>query len=337
MLRPRVHLTLLVPVLLLAFGLVPAGASAQKRANAASADTGESSEYRDAIREALREFDVGNWNEALVLFERAHQIQPNARTLRGIGFCLFEGRRYVDTVSYLEQALKDPRNPLTDAQRASTEQLLARAQAFVAHVQVKLSPATAVLMVNGERAQLDEASELRLDPGDHELSASAPGFEPRNLRVQIKSGANGPFSLELRSLALSPEDAANAQKNEPSAVPAPQDGRQRLKLGLMVSGFTLAGASLVTATVTGLLALKRGDQLKKQCTDDICPPDQRAALDKANRLAMVSNVTFGLAALGAGLGLTGVLLPSSEKAPATTQLGLKASASFAGLDLHGQF
>jgi hypothetical protein len=48
-------------------------------------------------------------------------------------------------------------------------------------------------------------------------------------------------------------------------------------------------------------------------------------------------VTFGLAALGAGLGLTGVLLPSSEKAPATTQLGLKASASFAGLDLHGQF
>ena len=57
---------------------VPAVAEGQGGQSTAS---GESSDYRALIEEALQEFSHGNWEEAGALFARAHAVEPSARHL----------------------------------------------------------------------------------------------------------------------------------------------------------------------------------------------------------------------------------------------------------------
>ena len=46
--------------------------------------------YSKALASAMAEYELGNWTEARALFEQAHELNPNARTLRAIGLCAFE-------------------------------------------------------------------------------------------------------------------------------------------------------------------------------------------------------------------------------------------------------
>src|SRR5262245_20503032 len=78
---------------------------------AAAGPEAPADEYNMLIREGLAEYDARNWAEALVLFERAHAVQPNARTLRAIGNVAFEMRRYTKAIDALRASLSDGRKP----------------------------------------------------------------------------------------------------------------------------------------------------------------------------------------------------------------------------------
>src|SRR5262245_21535053 len=69
----------------------------------------EPDEYREAIEAAVEELNAGLYEEALAQFSRAHELQPSARTLRGIGLAAYELRDYVRAVEALEASLEDPR------------------------------------------------------------------------------------------------------------------------------------------------------------------------------------------------------------------------------------
>lgn len=70
-------LTLFMTVALCIFCIGPAQSQSSKK-----------NEYADFIERALVEYNAGynagRWDEARILFERAHEIDPNARTLRGM-------------------------------------------------------------------------------------------------------------------------------------------------------------------------------------------------------------------------------------------------------------
>lgn len=336
--RPRRWTQALLLLACLA-ALVPATpAAAQRRAQSAKQEpkSSENPAYRAAIDEALSEFDRGNWDEALALFRRAHAIEPNARTLRGIGFCLFEIRQYVAATRHLEQAMADTRSPLSPAQRSSTQQVLDRAAAFVAHVSVTLSPVDARLLVDGQEVPADASGALQLDPGEHELSASAPGHSPRVLRVSVQSGRNDPIQLELTPDAAGPEPVA-VQAPAPAGDVAPSTtDRTALKRNLMISGFSVAGAGIVVGTVLGVITLTRKDDLEKNCPGNECPPAEADRLDSAKGLALGSTLSLAIAGAGAVVGLTGLLLPKADKRTANAR-GWKLSAGLRSVTLTGRF
>jgi hypothetical protein len=58
--------------------------------------------------------------------------------------------------------------------------------------------------------------------------------------------------------------------------------------------------------VLGLLTMQRSKELKSQCPDDTCTPQQQNDIDSAKRLGTFSTVAFGVG--GAGLVLGTVLL-----------------------------
>jgi outer membrane protein assembly factor BamD (BamD/ComL family) len=70
--------------------LIAVGAAATARA--ADDDTTPVSVL---IGDAVAEYEAGHYQEARALFRQAHEKQPTARTLRGIGMASFELRDYV--------------------------------------------------------------------------------------------------------------------------------------------------------------------------------------------------------------------------------------------------
>ena len=105
--------------------------------------------YRELVEQALAEYAAKNYDEAGTLFERAHTLFPNARTLRGMGMAAFELRQYDQSARHLEAALASTVRPLDGALRKETEALAARARAFVATLELRVSPAHANLSLDG--------------------------------------------------------------------------------------------------------------------------------------------------------------------------------------------
>jgi hypothetical protein len=322
-------LRLAVVALSLLIGIAPAPpALAQQAAPkpAPASTAGNSAEYARTIAAAMRAFNLHHWDDALALFEQAHGQKPNARTLRGMGQCQYELHHYAAAASYLTQALIDSRSPLPPDQRNATADLLARASAAVGNVELQITPRDAELFIDGARVELPESSTLQLDPGHHELSAKAPGYELLIVQVEVASGSNSvtlalpasrrPVAMAAPKLIAPPPTASPAE--------APRE-RRPIKVGLAVTGALIGVGGLVAAGATGLIALKKSDQLHDACPSNACPSEKRTELDDARKLALVSNVMWGVGALGVGVFLIGVLLPKKSKqddSATTVQVGL---------------
>src|SRR5262245_19269943 len=130
------------------------------------------------IGDAVAEYDAGHFQEARALFRQAHERQPTARTLRGIGMCSFELRDYVEATRALTQSLREQRRPLTSEQKRHAEALLARAHTFVGRYTVKVKPEGASLFVDGKPADLETDGVLLLPFGRHQLSLRCPSCAP---------------------------------------------------------------------------------------------------------------------------------------------------------------
>jgi len=86
------------------------------------------SDYKALTEAAVEEHSLGHYEEARALFAKAHAINPNARTLWGMGTAAFEARQYVDAMQLFQAALSDTRKPLTEAQSKQAESLRKRAE-----------------------------------------------------------------------------------------------------------------------------------------------------------------------------------------------------------------
>jgi len=141
--------------------------------------------YRETVDEALSELSAQHYEEAQALFARAHELYPNARTLRGLGFTEFERRHYVACIQFLERALTAREKPLEGVLREETERLIGRAKNFVGYVTVDTKPAATQVRVDG--LDTDERT-LLLDAGRHQVELFGPGFSPERRTIDVHSG-----------------------------------------------------------------------------------------------------------------------------------------------------
>src|SRR6187402_1312763 len=94
MLLPRALLLLLVCCV-----------SREALAQADAPPSAPSAEYESALGQALDAHARGDSDTARVFMERAHRLQPSARTLRGLGTIALAQGRFAEAIQYLEQAL----------------------------------------------------------------------------------------------------------------------------------------------------------------------------------------------------------------------------------------
>jgi tetratricopeptide (TPR) repeat protein len=181
------------------------------RANAQA--PADSPQYRAAIDLAVREYSVGNWEEALLRFRNAHALYPNARTLRGMGLSAYELRDYVRAIGWLTEAVANPNNALTALQRTESETAIATARDYVVLLDLTLEPSSAVLTIDGVAPVRDASGKILINPGEHELVAQAAGYETLRRALRVNAGDRPALELELQ-----PQGAQPASLAAPSAA-----------------------------------------------------------------------------------------------------------------------
>jgi len=301
---------------------LPRGASAQATDDAA---------YKELIDQALTEFKLKNWPEARVLFRRAHEVNPNARTLRGLGVVSFEMRDYQQAVQHLSSALVDTRQPLTEAQRAECDGLLGRARTFVGSYTLHLTPANAQATLDGAPLVRDHDGLVLVPFGDHTLKASADKFEDGTVRVQVQGGERSELNLSLAAVGEAPLPVAvmapapvvpepasvtsmQASTQAPRAPsPAREPAEHSWRGGGLKYSYVAAGVGLAfggAAVAFWFLGQNKLDDLSTRCDREAAGghPCQRGATntDSVKTYEMLTNASLGMAVVGAVA--TGVLV-----------------------------
>lgn len=207
------HTRVLVWLAYLTLATAHSTASAQP-ANGGAAPAG----YDEAVDLALQEFQSGNFAEARSQFTKAHEIFPNARTLRALGKTEYELKNYRVASRYLERALASEVRPLTRQQRQEAERLHQSARGYLAHYHISLQPADAKLVLDGAPIAMPDDGTLVLEVGDHTLEALAKGYASERRTLRVVGGRTEQLAFDLRPLKPTPV----AQPLPPVSLPAPE-------------------------------------------------------------------------------------------------------------------
>lgn len=293
----------------------------------------ESDESNRLLQEALTEYNAGRWDEAYTLFERMHRAGPSARTLRGMGLSAYEARRYATAVRDLGAALAETRRPLNAEQRKEVEKVLAAANGFVARFTLRLQPQDAQLAVDGREPLLEGESVLLLDPGAHELTASAQGYQSATRQLDVRAGDRRELGLVLQAQGSDATAAATVATTPDASAERDSGG------GAPIVAYVAAGAAVLF--VGGAVALHftakgAADDVDSKCRGACTTAQADAAIDDSGlELAQtLSFVSWGLAgASAAGAALLFVL--AADDAPA--ERGVALGAAPGGISLSGRF
>ncbi|HEX6241320.1 MAG TPA: PEGA domain-containing protein [Polyangiales bacterium] len=240
-----------------------------------SAQTPEA-EYARHVSEALSEFELSHFEEALAQFKQAHAIFPNARTLRGLGMVEFELRRYGSSVAFLEQALASTVKPLADKLRSDTETLLERARTYIGELRLTTEPKAASLSVDGVTVSTEASRDLVLDVGEHLLEVRASGHLTQTRRVQVEGGKLQSLHVQLVRIDADAERALSSPEGEPRRADA-TPLRKRWWLWTTI-GVVVVGGAVATAI---LLTRDSGPEGRPITTDNTPPASTLFALERA--------------------------------------------------------
>ncbi|HUS33288.1 MAG TPA: PEGA domain-containing protein [Kofleriaceae bacterium] len=317
----------LIPVgagLVLAFA--PMKASAQPTDSVAAAE--------QLFEQARALFDQGNFAEACPRFGASYKLDPALGTLLNMATCY-------EMLGHIASAWGHYREVVVHAQKVGDQQRIDIARARIAALEPRLPKLTikapnvplASLIVTRDDAPLDIAvlgASIFVDPGQHAISASAPGYKPFTTTITIKEG-------EAQEVQLALEAAPNQ--------PAPQTGgittiiREESDPGKTrrLFALTLGGAGAV-ALVTGVsFGFAARDSWQSAFDDGLCnrttlecTPEGQDLTRTARTRALVANIVGGAGiAMLAGGAILYLTAPTRADVSVTPTNG-GAAVSFGG-------
>ena len=293
----------------------------------AEAEAEDDSQYQGLLEEAVSEYNAGRYAEARALFLRAHELEPSARTLRGVGMAAFEMREYVEALRSLEAALAFEERPLTEDQRAHVEGLIRRTVAFVGRYRVELSPESAELFVDDAPVDLEEDRVVLLNLGRHTFEARCPGCSTVRRQVRVHGGENETltFDLQLEEEEVPAETTGATQMT--ASIGTDQPNRRDRRSGATGTVLLIGSAVLAAGAAGGVIWwLDRNSELDRcQNAGDACRNEETLALERGT--AITVTIGLGLAAVGS---LVGGLVLLGDGDDETVTLGCAPGLSGVG-------
>lgn len=307
----------LVAAALAAALLGPAPARAQSAADVAAA--------RDLFKEASRLGNEGKWEEARDRYERSLQLKRAAITLYSLGVAQHRTGRLVEALESLRAFLAEPSTPGTEAWIAPARELVAELEKRVASIELAvLPPALPGLSVKVDGQEIPAAALDRrrlLDPGAHQITASAAGHLPAHAQVTLAEG--GAQRVQLTLVPAPPVEPPAPPKVPGVAPPREEPPRPTPHRALSFALLGGGAAALGVGLAVGWLGV---GEAKAAPTRD--GPEAKSA--RAKMLAGDVAAGAGIAAAGAGVVVL-VVQAVSGKAPKAAGLSVWTTGQAVGL------
>ncbi|WP_437810804.1 PEGA domain-containing protein [Sorangium sp. So ce1078] len=300
----------------------------------------------EALFKAARALvDKGDYAAGCPKFEASLALNPSASTMINIARCHEREGKLATAWHDYQRALVLNRETAGEQRRRSLEEIakkeIAALEPRVPKLSVVVEGAPSGVEVHRDGTALPAAAlgePLPIDPGPHEIRASAPGHETETRAITLAEGQTETVALTLRPAAAAGAATAPAQASE-----APGGGG--VPAWAWVSG--AAGIALVGASVGFLIDdLSAISALRDNCREvpggTYCKPGYDFAADNARK-----NRDFGLFVGLGGAGLValgvavyGIVQSGGEKAPAPAQGAVALpwiAPSGAGASISGSF
>lgn len=271
-----------------------------------SAAVGAQTPDKETQRQARQVFDEGeklfnkkDYEAALREFRRAFELVAHDAVRFNIAVCLEKLGRYGEAVAEYEAAARSTTLSQKDLARARQGAEVARRS--LGHLTVKGAAAVSVKVDDAARCQTP--CQLDLDPGNHRIQlGSAAAIE-----LAIESGRE-------HVLLANPEAAPAERPSPPPRVVAPPPRKTKPETD---SG-TTRGPGVLTWTGGALALVGAGGTVffglrTKKLHDDYQKQPTQERLDDGNQSKLFTNVSIGVAAVGATLVVIDLLFLAPKK------------------------
>jgi hypothetical protein len=222
-----------------------------------------------------------------------------------------------------DAALEAARMPIKENEAQAQE--IARTAGGELEAQLKARiPSARVTLVNGQSATLTLDGRklplalidapLAVNPGHHALAATLPSGTTRTSEFDAVESRSVSIELTLPIEAPPDTPASNTEHTSAPAQPAapPSSSGPKVLVGV---GAGLAAIGLGVGATFGALTLGSASTVKASCTGDRCSPSVSNDLSNARTFAIVSDIGFVAAGVGAALAIVGVVLwPKTARA-----------------------
>jgi len=327
----------------LAGSLSPTAAFAQPSAS----DKASAEALFTAGRAAL---DAGEYAAACEKFEASQQIDPGVGTLLYLGACYEKLGRTASAWASFREASSVARaagqGDRADVARERAKKLEPQLFRLTVHV-AKENDIEGFGLQHGPRT-LSRATfgvATPVDPGSHELTASAPGYQSWSTLVSVPNGP-GSQSLSVPALVkldtpppgpiVAPAPGAAAPTGPaPAAGPAPDSTNDDTGSGQRTAALVLGGLGVVglgVGTALALVAMNKDSDADDLCDDSTCFDDEGIELSQDARAAG-NGATVGYLVGGAALVGALVLYLTAPSGAATA--GANSVTKDSGLKLNG--
>lgn len=286
-------------------------------------------EARKAYGAGEKAYGSADYTTAYDDFKKANDLIPSPNAEYWMAMSLDKAGKVEEAIDAYQTFLANPNASKVGADKVSGAQSrLGALKKTPASVNVTTTPPGASVSVDGQAQMGETPMVVKVPPGSHELSISAPGYETESRKVTVKATEKQNLNVELmKSAAPAPTPAPTppaAPTEAPAAPPpAPPPAPEHKSMVPAYVTLGIAGAGAIVGTIFGIKALSA------KSTFDKTPTNSNA--DTVERNALISDMSFGVAIT---LGVTGiVLLTSSGSSTTPAESGMIKLPKKATLDV----
>jgi tetratricopeptide (TPR) repeat protein len=267
--------------------------------------------------------EASNYAEACPKFEASLALYPSASTMINLAKCHEQEQKLATAWAEYNRALVLNLGTVGAERQKALEDLARQGIATIEprlprlRIVIPLEPAGIRVLRDGNDLPVMALGEpLPADPGQHEVSVSAPGYQAETRSVHIEEGKTVTVEISLQPVPAAP----SARQQVAAAPPAPaRGGGSRLPAGV---AFGLGAIALSAGAVTGALSLSRAGEVKSHCYGNVCSKSYQDQANSAKTLGDVSTAAFVAGGIGAATGALLLLLrPAGEGKPAAVRSG----------------
>jgi hypothetical protein len=283
----------------------------------ARADGGDAASAEFMFQQAMKLMAKGKYADACPRLEESQRLDPGVGTLLYLADCYEKVGRTATAWATFHEAENAARNAGHRVRQITAQKRAAALEPRLSKLMVTVPAATVTPELTVRRDGLEVArvvwgTGMPVDPGPHEIEASAPGKLPWKTTVSVARNKDL-VEVSIPALADAPPPPPSSQPPNgttpatlatPRLTPTP-DAHPRWKSTQGLAALITGGAGVVAMGASlglGIGARARFDESSTYCVDSLCDQTGVALRAEAKNTALAGTIVFVVGATAVATG-----------------------------------